>query len=128
MPLLTTSATTTVIAASDRPPDASWPVTVMGYSPGDASGGTAISRSAVAPVSGFDVIEWITKPPPRSVAFQPSGRPPTSRLTTSGVALTTARLSLTSEPGWASIEGYGVVTTSVASACTDAAVPSDAAA
>ena len=80
----------------------------------------------MAPVSGFEVIEWMTNPPPRSVAVQPSGRPPTSRLTTSGVALTTARLSLTSEPGWASIEGYGVVTTSVASACAGAAVPSAA--
>src|SRR4029079_11625644 len=63
MPLLTTSATTTVMSASDRPPDASWPVTVMGYSPGDASGGTAISRSAVAPGSGLEVMEWMTNPP-----------------------------------------------------------------
>ena len=59
----------------------------------------------------------MTKPPPRSVAFHPSGRPSMARSTRSGCGAEALRSSLTSLPGSTSRAGYGVVRRTDGSAC-----------
>ncbi len=104
MPLLTSRATSNATLAVERSAP-SRPVIVMGYEPGLAPGGTSISSSAVAGSSVLVVMAWMTKPPPRMVARQPSGSPARVRSTGSTARLETSTSTLTLEPGWTSMDG-----------------------
>ena len=68
--------------------------------------------------SGVAVTEWITKPPPRNVDFQPSGTPSTAMSTGDTVGLATLTSRRTVDPGWVSMSGKGVVTVSAATGTT----------
>src|SRR4051794_27883203 len=109
MPLSTSWATSSVMP-SDEVFVPSLPVTEIGYAPAAACAGTSISSWALAGAAAVAVTAVTTKPPPRSVAFHPSGTPSSPMLTASVEVVATSMSSLTVDPASVSIAGYGVDT------------------